>query len=124
MAVILNLIAFVACIFWFHRMMKGQVRKPLFPLILVYLGSCTLSFFIVLTVQPGYPDNVIHFMTGAVFIFLFWLWTMTVIILKHRKSSQTKHIWVDLAQTSLLLIFPIIVVFVINNLPSKIGGVS
>lgn len=122
MAIILNLIAFAACLVWFHRIMNAPKHKLLFPVVLVYLGSATLSFFIALAVQHDFLDGIVHLLASAVSIFVFWIWTTIFIIMKHSKSGQTKYIWIDLAQTSLLFIIPIFILLLVTNLSFKIGG--
>lgn len=122
MAIILNLIAFTVCLLWFHRIMNAPEHKLLFPVVLVYLGSAILSFFIALAVQHDFLDGIIHLLACAVSISVFWLWTTIIIIMKHSKSGQTKYIWIDLAQTSALLIVPIFIVLMVTSLPFKIGG--
>ncbi len=122
MAIILNLVAFTACLLWFHRIMNAPEHKLLFPLVLVYLGSVILSFFIALAVQHGFLDGVVHLMACAVSISVFWIWTTIIIIMKHSKSGQTKYIGIDLAQTSVLIIIPIFILLLVSNLTFKIGG--
>lgn len=122
MAIILNFIAFAACLVWFHRIMNAPSHKFLFPVVLVYLGSVILSFFAALTIQHDFLDGVVHLLASAVSIFVFWIWTTIFIIMKHSKSGQTKYIWIDLAQTSLLFIIPIFILLLVTNLSFKIGG--
>ncbi|MNJ83986.1 hypothetical protein D3C87_14190 [compost metagenome] len=122
MAVILNIIAFSACLFWFYRIINAPKHKLLFPVVLVYLGSVILSFFIALAVQHDYLDGFVHLLASAVSILLFWIWTTIIIVIKHNKSGQTKYIGIDLAQTSALLIIPIFIVLLISNMSFKIGG--
>ena len=122
MAIILNLIAFAGCIVWFHRLMNQAGRKLIFPVILAYLGATLLSFIFALAVEHDYLDGLLHLIVSGVSILLFWLWTSVVVIVKHTQSSQTKYIPADLAQTSILLIFPLLIVFMISNMSFKIGG--
>ncbi|WP_300660659.1 hypothetical protein [Fluviicola sp.] len=122
MAIILNLIAFAACLIWFHKIMNAPKHKLLIPVVLVYLGSVILSFFIALAVQHDFLDGVIHLMVCAVSILVFWVWTTIIIIIKHNKNGQTKYIGVDLIQTSALLIIPLFILFLVTNLSFKIGG--
>lgn len=122
MAIILNLIAFAVCLSWFHRVMNATKHKFLFPVVLVYLGSVILSFCITLNVQHDFLDGVVHLLSSAVAILVFWAWTTVIILMKHIKSGQTKYIWIDLAQTSLLFIIPIFILLLVTNLSFKIGG--
>lgn len=122
MTIILNLIAFTACLLWFHRIMNAPSHKFLFPVVLIYLGSVILSFCITLNVQHDFLDGVIHLLVCAVSVFMFWVWTSIIIIIKYNKSGQTKYIWIDLAQTSLLFIIPIFILLLVTNLSFKIGG--
>ena len=112
MAIILNAIAFSACLVWFHRIMNATERKPLFPVVLVYLGSVILSFFIALAVQHDFPDGIVHLLSSAVSILVFWAWTTVIILMKHVKSGQT----------SFLFIVPIFILLLVTNLTLKIGG--
>lgn len=122
MAIILNIIAFSACLVWFHRIMNATERKLLFPVVLVYLGSVILSFFAALAIQHDFLDGIVHLLSSAVSILVFWAWTTVIILMKHIKSGQTKYIWIDLAQTSLLFIIPIFILLLVTNLSFKIGG--
>lgn len=122
MAIILNLIAFTACLLWFHRIMNAPKHRLLLPLVLVYLGSVVLSFFIALAVQHDFLNGIVHLLACAVSILVFWVWTTIIIIMKHSKNGQTKHAWIDLAQTSVLIIVPIFIILLVSNLTLKIGG--
>ncbi|WP_430406071.1 hypothetical protein [Fluviicola sp.] len=122
MAIILNLIAFTACIIWFHRLIGKPGNKLILPVILVYLASTIISFMLSFAFQSDYLDGLLHIIISGVSILLFWLWTTIALIVKHLKNDQFKHLLIDLAQTSSLLIVPIFIVLMLSNASFKIGG--
>lgn len=122
MAILLNLIAFIACIIWFHRIIDKTGNKLILPVILVYLTSTIVSFILVLALQNDYLNGLIHLLVSGIAILIFWLWTSIVSIVKHAKKGQSKYILTDLAQTSILLIIPLLIVLLISNASFKIGG--
>lgn len=122
MAIILNLLAFIACIIWFHKLIQQPGNKLILPVILVYLASSIISFILSFALQHDYLDGLVHMIVSGASIFLFWLWTTVVLIVKHVKKDQIKLLLIDLAQTSTLLIVPLAIVFLISNASFKIGG--
>lgn len=122
MAIILNLLAFIACIIWFHKLVQQPGNKLILPVILVYLASSIISFILSFALQHDYLDGLVHLIISGASILLFWLWTTIVLIVKHAKKDQIKFLLVDLAQTSTLLIIPLAIVFLISNASFKIGG--
>ncbi|WP_341902558.1 hypothetical protein [Fluviicola taffensis] len=122
MAIILNLIAFTACIIWFHRLIGKPGNKLILPVILVYLASTIISFMLSFAFQSDYLDGLLHIIISGVSILLFWLWTTIALIVKHLKNDQFKHLLIDLAQTSSLLIVPLFIVLMLSNASFKIGG--
>lgn len=122
MAIILNLIAFTACIIWFHRLIGKPERKLILPVILVYLASAIVSFMLSFVFQNDYLDGLLHIIISGISILLFWLWTTVALIVKHLKKNEFKHLLIDLAQTSSLLIVPLFIVLLLGNASFKIGG--
>lgn len=122
MAIILNLLAFIACIIWFHKLIQQPGNKLILPVILVYLASSIISFILSFALQHDYLDGLVHMIISGASILLFWLWTTVVLIVKHVKKDQLKFLLVDLAQTSTLLIVPLAIFFLISNASFKIGG--
>lgn len=122
MAIILNLIAFTACIIWFHRLIGKPERKLILPVILVYLASAIVSFMLSFVFQNDYLDGLLHIILSGISILLFWLWTTVALIVKHLKKDEFKHLLIDLAQTSSLLIVPLFIVLLLGNASFKIGG--
>lgn len=122
MAIILNLIAFAACIYWFHRLISKPGNKLILPVILVYLASTIACFLVSFTLQQNYLDGLLHLIVSAFSLALFWLWTTIALIVKHAQSGKLKFLFMDLAQTLVLLLFPILIVLMISNTSFKIGG--
>lgn len=122
MAIILNIIAFTACIIWFHRLIGKSENKLILPVILVYLASAIISFMLAFVFQHQYLDGLLHIIVSGIFILLFWLWTTVALIVKHAKKNQFKYFLIDLAQTSTLLIVPLFIVLMLSNASFKIGG--
>lgn len=122
MAILLNLIAFTGCIIWFHRLIKQPNNKLILPVILVYLVSAILSFILALALQHDYLDGLLHMIISGISILIFWLWTTIALIAKHAGKDQFKFLLLDLAQTSTLLIVPLLIVLLISNASFKIGG--
>lgn len=122
MAIILNLITFTACIIWFHRLIGKPERKPILPVILVYLASAIMSFMLSFVFQHDYLDGLLHIIISGISILLFWLWTTVALIVKHLKKDDFKYLLIDLAQTSSLLIVPLVIVLLLSNASFKIGG--
>ncbi len=122
MAIILNLLAFIACIIWFHKLVRQPGNKLILPVILVYLATSIVGFMLSFALQHDYLDGLVHLIISGVSILLFWLWTTIVLIVKHAKKDQIKFLLIDLAQTSALLIVPLAIVFLISNASFKIGG--
>lgn len=122
MAIILNLIAFTACIIWFHRLIGKPERKLILPVILVYLASEIVSFMLSFVFQHDYLDGLLHIIISGISILLFWLWTTVALIVKHLKKDDFKYLLIDLAQTSSLLIVPLVIVLLLSNASFKIGG--
>jgi len=122
MAIILNLLAFIACIIWFHKLIRQPGNKLILPVILVYLASSIIGFILSFTLQHDYLDGLVHLIISGASILLFWLWTTIALIAKHIKKDQIRLLLVDLAQTSALLIVPLAIIFLISNASFKIGG--
>lgn len=122
MAIILNLIAFTACIIWFHRLISKPGNKLILPVILVYLASAIISFMLSFVFQNDYLDGLLHIIISGISILLFWLWTTIALIVKHVKKDQFRYLLIDLAQTSSLLIVPLFIVLILSNASFKIGG--
>lgn len=122
MAVILNIIAFVACIFWFHRLISKPDNKLILPVILVYLASTIASFLLSFVLQHDYLDGLLHLIISVFSTALFWLWTTIALIVKRSQSGQLKLLLTDLAQTVILLLFPLLMALMISNTSFKIGG--
>ena len=122
MAIILNLIAFTACITWFHRLISKPGNKLILPVILAYLASTIASFLLSFVFQHDYLDGLLHLIVSACSIALFWLWTTIALIVKHAQTGQLKFLFIDLAQTVVLLLFPLLIVLMISNTSFKIGG--
>ncbi len=122
MAILLNLIAFTACIIWFHRLIKQANNKLILPVIMVYLASVIVCFIFSLMLEHDYLDGLGHLITSAVSVGLFWLWTNIALIIKHAKDKQMKLLLIDLVQTSILLLLPLLIVLMISNASFKIGG--
>lgn len=122
MAILLNLIAFTGCIVWFHKLIRQPHNKLILPVILVYLVSAIVSFIVALAFQHDYLDGLFHIIVSGISILVFWLWTTIAIIVKHAKKSQLKFLLIDLAQTSTLLIVPLVIVLLISTASFKIGG--
>ena len=122
MAIILNLIAFTACIIWFHRLISKPERKLILPVILVYLASAIVSFMLSFVFQHDYLDGLLHIIISGISILAFWLWTTVALIVKHLKKDEFKQLLIDLAQTSSLLIVPLFIVLLLSNASFKIGG--
>lgn len=122
MAIILNLLAFIACIIWFHKLIRQPGNKLILPVILVYLASSIVGFILSFALQHDYLDGLMHLIVSGASILLFWFWTTIALIVKHFKKDQVKLLLVDLAQTSTLLIVPLAIVFLISNASFKIGG--
>ncbi|MNK05397.1 hypothetical protein D3C87_232790 [compost metagenome] len=122
MAIVLNLIAFTACIIWFHRLIGKPGNKLILPVILVYLASTIASFLLSFVLQNNYLDGLLHLIISACFIALFWLWTTIALIVKHSQGGQLKFLFADLAQTLVLLLFPLLILLMISNASFKIGG--
>ena len=122
MAIILNLLAFIACIIWFHKLVRQPGNKLILPVILVYLATSIVGFMLSFALQHDYLDGLVHLIISGVSILLFWLWTIIVLIVKHAKKDKIKFLLIDLAQTSALLIVQLAIVFLISNASFKIGG--
>jgi len=122
MAIILNLIAFTACIIWFHRLIGKPENKLILPVILVYLASAIISFMLSFVFQNDYLDGLLHIIVSGVSILIFWFWTTIALIVKYAKKNQFKYLLIDLAQTSSLLIVPLFIVLLLSNASFKIGG--
>lgn len=122
MAILLNLIAFAACIFWFHRLISKPGNKLILPVILVYLATTIACFMLSFFMQHDYLDGLLHLIVSACCLALFWLWTTIALIVKHVRGGQLKPLLIDLAQTFILLLFPLLIVLMISNTTFKIGG--
>lgn len=122
MAIVFNLIAFTACIVWFHRLISRPDNKLILPVILVYLASTIVGFMLAFAVQHDYLDGLGHLIASAVSILVFWIWTTIALIVKHAQSRKVKHLFIDLAQTSILLLFPVLILLLLSNASFKIGG--
>ncbi len=122
MAIILNFIAFIGCIIWFHRLIQKPGHKLILPVILVYLAGVIFSFILSFVLQHDYLDGLLHMIISGVSILIFWLWTTIVLIVKYAKRDQIRLLLIDLAQTSALLIVPLAIVLLISNASFKIGG--
>ena len=122
MAIILNILAFIGCIIWFHKLIRQPGNKLILPVILVYLAATIFSFVISFAIQHDYLDGLLHMIVSGVSIGVFWLWTTVAIIVKHAKKNQIKNLLIDLAPTSSLLIVPIFIVLLLSNASFKIGG--
>jgi len=122
MAIVLHLIAFTACIFWFHNLIVKPGNKLILPVIMVYLASVIVCFILSLMLEHDYLDSLGHLIASAVSIALFWLWTFIALIVKHVRKGKAKYLFIDLAQTSILLLFPLLIVLMISNMSFKIGG--
>ena len=122
MAIILNMLAFIGCIIWFHKLIRQPGNKLILPVILVYLAATIFSFIISFALQHDFPDGLIHMIVSGITIGIFWLWTSIAIIVKHAKKNQGKFLLIGLAQTSALLIVPLAIVYLISNASLKIGG--
>jgi hypothetical protein len=122
MILILNFLAFTACIVWFHFFISKPGNKLILPIIMVYLASVIVCFMLSFLVEHDYLDALGHLITSAGSLALFWLWTTIALIVKHSKSGKIKFLLIDLAQTSILLIFPLLIVLLISNMSFKIGG--
>jgi hypothetical protein len=122
MAILLNLIAFTGCIIWFHRLIYQANNKLILPVIMVYLASVIVCFIFSLMLENDYLDGLGHLITSAISVGLFWLWTNIALIIKHAKSRQMKSLLIDMAQTSILLLLPLLIVLMISNASFKIGG--
>nr|WP_294858893.1 hypothetical protein [uncultured Fluviicola sp.] len=124
MAIILNLIAFTACIIWFHRLIGKPENKLILPVILVYLASAITCFMLSFVFQHDYLDGLLHIIISGISILLFWLWTTIALIVKHTSNKQVRFLLTDLAQTSVLLIVPLGALLIISNstFSLKIGG--
>lgn len=122
MAIILNFIAFIACIIWFHRLIQQPGNKLILPVVLVYLAGVIFSFIFSFLLQHDYLDGLIHMIVSGISILAFWLWTSLVIIVKYAKKDQSRFLLIGLAQTSALLIVPLAIALLISNASFKIGG--
>ncbi|WP_294671685.1 hypothetical protein [uncultured Fluviicola sp.] len=123
MALILNLIAFVLCITWFHRLIKQPGNKLLFPVLMVYLGSSMMSFILAFVIQHDFLDILGHAIVTGIAVLVFWLWTSIVVIIKHVKTGDIRLLFTDLAQTTLPLLIIILFILSFNDGGSlKIGG--
>jgi hypothetical protein len=122
MAIILNIIAFIGCIIWFHKLVQQPGNKLILPVVLVYLAATIFSFVIAFALQNDFPDGLIHMIVSGIAIILFWLWTSIAIIVKYAKKDQAKFLLIGLLQTSVLLIVPLAITFLISNASFKIGG--
>lgn len=124
MAIILNIIAFTACIIWFHRLIGKPENKLILPVILVYLASAIISFILAFVFQHEYLDGLLHMIISGISILLFWFWTTIALIVKRTSNNQARSLLADLAQTSVLLIVPLAAVLIISNstFSLKIGG--
>lgn len=122
MAIILNLLAFIGCIIWFHKLIRQPGNKLILPVILVYLAASILSFILSFALQNDYLDGLLHLIVSGIAIGLFWLWTSLVILVKYAKKDQYRFLLVGLAQTSTLLIVPLAIALLISNASFKIGG--
>jgi hypothetical protein len=122
MAIILNMLAFIGCIIWFHKLVQQPGNKLILPVILVYLAATIFSFAISFALQHDYLDGLLHMIVSGIAILIFWLWTSIVIIVKYAKKDHAKFLFIGLAQTSALLIVPLAITFLISNASFKIGG--
>lgn len=121
-AIVLNFMAFAGCVFWFHKILNNEKRPLIIPVVWSYLGSVLVCLFLSFAAQHDYLDGAIQLVVAGIFLVLFWLWTTIAIIVKHIQTGNPKRIWIDLAQNSLLVVFPLLIASVISNMSFKIGG--
>jgi len=122
MNIILNITAFSLCIIWFHKRLNSGIKKPILPVILIYLVASIFIFALSLFIQAEYLDGVHYLIIGGISLFTFWFWTTISIIQKNRKHDTRKNIVGDLSQNILLLIIPLLIWLLISNMSLKIGG--
>lgn len=122
MNILLNFVAFILCIFWFHKRMDSNSSRLVLPVIFVYLFTSILIVVLSLFIQNQYLDGINYVTTGGIALLLFWAWTSIVIVVKNNAKGTHENILIGLAQNILLLIAPMFLWFIISNASLKIGG--
>lgn len=122
MVLVFHLVVFAACISWFHYLVGKPGNNLLLPVIMGYLASTIVCFILYLALQTDYPDGWGALFSSALLMMLFWLWTLVVLLIKYIRKRTLKHLFLDLAQTSVLLLFPFVIFLLIGSRSFKMGG--
>ncbi len=122
MNILLNIVLLGLAVIWFNHRQKAETRKPVFPVVMAFIGGAILVFLISFAIQRDYLDGFLYLLCGCVTLLAFWIWTSASIIYKNTKLKTTQFILPDLAQNSLLLIAILILCFLVSGASLKIGG--
>lgn len=122
MNILLNILVFFAFLSWFWKQFVDNNKKSFIGIVFLFLLSSMLLFGFSLYAQHDYLDGTLYLAAGGVSILAFWIYTSAIIIWKNVKDTNRKRLIPDLLQVLPLLLIPLLIVLLFQNMSFKIGG--
>lgn len=122
MNVLLNIIVLILHLKWFQYRLAKADHSNFLNIFLSYLLSVTVLGVLFMCVQMEYLDGIGYLIHAAGGILLFWIWSSIAFVLSARKLKKPSFLYQGLLQNSLLLIIPVMIWLLLQDITLKIGG--